>query len=145
MSFDTEILMQESPLVHYADPITPITKSPRLRSAGGRVVILLNASSCSTTRCSDAFYAPGDPGEVDGRRCPRPRVLSQGRGDLHGRPYRRSAPGRRKSTGKEGAQGRGPRKPRALVIFDGSRVFGVPCAEDCRCYTARPSRSSTPE
>jgi hypothetical protein len=57
ISFDAEILVQETPLVHFADAITPITKSPRLPSADGRLVIHLNASLCSTTRCNDDFYA----------------------------------------------------------------------------------------
>jgi hypothetical protein len=44
-SFDAEILMEETPLVHVADAITPIiTKSPPLPSADGRPVIHLNAS-----------------------------------------------------------------------------------------------------
>jgi hypothetical protein len=76
-----------------------------------------------------------------------PRARTRGRGAPPGRltsaPQQRSAPGRRNSAGTKGAQGRGPRKPQALVIFDGSRVFGVPCADDCRCYHARPSRSVT--
>jgi hypothetical protein len=41
---DAEILMQETPLVHFADAITPITKGRRLSSADGRLVFYLNAS-----------------------------------------------------------------------------------------------------
>jgi hypothetical protein len=58
MPFDAEILVQETSLGHFAEAITPITKSPRLPSADGRLVVHLNASLCSTTRCSDDFYAP---------------------------------------------------------------------------------------
>ena len=58
ISLDAKKLVQETPLVHVADAITPITKSPRLPSADGGLVIHLNASLCNTTRCSDDFYAP---------------------------------------------------------------------------------------
>jgi hypothetical protein len=30
-----------------------------------------------------------------------------------------------------------------MAIFEGPRVFGVPCADDCRCYHVRPSRSES--
>jgi hypothetical protein len=51
MPLDAEIMVQETPLVHVADAITLITKSPQLPSADGRPVIHPNASS---------FAAPQD-------------------------------------------------------------------------------------
>jgi hypothetical protein len=90
-----------------------------------------------------ASSASGLESAIERRTNPAPGALAYRRGGLHRRPYQWSAPGRTKSAGKEGAQGWGPRKPQTLVIFDNSRIFGAPCADDCRCYTARPSRSES--